>query len=185
MMPKPMIQRPKRFLLALCAITLLNVSILGCAQRSFAQKKNMQTENVQTEIVQTEIVQKGNAQSEGCRFCHAPNGAARAKDFSSIYAHPKAHHPVGVNYPLAAQADSNFKLPNGQSADIAFFDRNGNGQPDSDEIQLFGANGAVTVECASCHKEHGSSPVSGNAPADLYLRVANVGSALCITCHRQ
>ncbi len=164
MMPKLM-PRPKRFLLALFAITLLNVSILGCAQQSFAQK--------------------GSAQNVDCRSCHVPNGAEGAKDFSSIYANPKSHHPVGVKYPLSAKDDPNFKLPNGQSADVKFFDRNGNGQPDRDEIMLFGTNGAVTVECASCHKEHGSPPVSGNAPADLYLRVANVGSALCITCHRQ
>lgn len=163
-MPKLM-PRPKRFLFSLFSITLLNVSILGCAQMSFAQN--------------------GNAQSDDCRSCHASNGAAGAKDFSSIYANPKSHHPVGVSYPLGSNAYPNFNLPNGQSADIAFFDRNGNGQPDIDEIQLFGTNVTVTVECASCHKEHGSSPVSDNAPAGLYLRIDNVGSALCITCHRQ
>jgi hypothetical protein len=108
-----------------------------------------------------------------------------AKDFRSIYANPMSHHSVGVSYPLGSNAYPNFNLPNGQSADIAFFDRNGNGQSDIDEIQLFGTTVPVTVECASCHKAHGSSPVSGKAPADLYLRIANVGSALCMTCHRQ
>ena len=162
--------RPKKFLFALFAITLLNISILGCAQNNFAQKEN--------------------AQNDDCRSCHAPNGTAGAKDFSSIYANPKSHHPVGVRYPLGSNAYPNFNLPNGQSpdghsGDIAFFDRNGNGQPDSDEIQLFGTNVAVTVECASCHKTHGSSPVSGSASAGLYLRIDNAGSALCITCHRQ
>lgn len=159
-----------RFMSALFAIALLNVSILGCAQKSFTQK---------------EKVQNGNAQSEVCRSCHAPNAAAGAKDFSPIYANPKSHHPVGVIYPIGSNANQNFKLPNRQSTGIAFFDRNSNGQPDSDEIQLFGMNGEVTVECASCHQEHGSSPVSGNGHPDFYLRVANVGSALCITCHRQ
>jgi mono/diheme cytochrome c family protein len=165
-----MMPRPKKFLLALFAITLLDVSILGCAQQSFAQKGN---------------AQKGNAQNVDCRSCHVPNGAEGARDFSSIYANPESHHSVGVSYPLGSNAYPNFNLPNGLSADIAFFDRNGNGQPDSDEIMLFGTKSRVTVECASCHKAHGSSPVFGNEPTDLYLRVTNAGSALCTTCHRQ
>lgn len=152
-----------RYLPALFAITLLNVSILGCAQTGAAKK--------------------GNAQSEVCRSCHAPNGVA--KDFSPIYASPKAHHPVGVTYPIGSGNSQSFKLPNRQTTDISFFDRNGNGQPDSDEIQLFGMNGEVTVECASCHQEHGRSPMSGKVSAGYYLRIANVGSALCITCHNQ
>lgn len=151
-----------RFLSALFTITLFILSFPGCAQTSFAQR--------------------GNTQSESCRSCHAPNGAAGAKDFSSIYANPKSHHPVGVLYPIGSDANQKFKLPNRQTTDIAFFDRNGNGQPDSDEIQLFGTNGEVTVECASCHREHGGGM---SAPGDLYLRVDNAGSALCITCHLQ
>jgi cytochrome c553 len=152
-----------RFLPALLVITLPIVSILGCAQMGAAKISN--------------------AQSEVCRSCHAPNGAAGAKDFSQIYATPKSHHPVGVSYPIGSSTNQKFKLPNRQTTDIAFFDRNGNGQPDSDEIQLFGMNGEVTVECASCHQEHGSLPVSGTV--GLHLRVANIGSALCITCHNQ
>ena len=175
----------KRLLPALCALTLLNVSILGCAQKSLAQKQEAQPESVKTESAQPENEQLKSVQSESCRSCHSSDGAAGAKDFSSIYANPKSHHPVGVKYPLAAQADPKFNLPNGQRADVTFFDKNGNGQPDSDEIRLFGANGVVTVECATCHKEHGSSPVSGKASAGLYLRVANVASALCLTCHHK
>jgi len=158
-----------RFLPALCAMMVLNVAIVGCAQPSFAQKENLQQANVQ---------------SEGCRSCHAPNAAAGARDLSPFYANPKSHHPVGVKYPTSPLDDSKFKLPNGRNLDIAFFDRNGNGQPDSDEIQLFGAKDAVTVECASCHKEHGVLPASGDEVTGFYLRFANVGSALCITCHR-
>jgi hypothetical protein len=164
MMPR-LVPKPTGFLLALCAITLLNVSITGCAQMNVAQK--------------------GSARNFDCRSCHVTNLAEGARDFSSIYANPKSHHSVGVSYPLGANAYPNFNVPDGQSADIAFFDRNGNGQPDIDEIQLFGTNVAVTVECASCHKEHESSPESSNASDDLYLRIDNVGSALCLTCHRQ
>lgn len=164
-MPKLM-TRLKRFLLVSFSITLLNVSIVGCAQKGLAQEKS---------------VQKGN----DCRSCHTPNGAAGAKDFSSIYADPKSHHSVGVLYPLGLNADPNYNQPEGRSTDIAFFDKNGDGQPDSDEIRLFGSNGMFTVECASCHKEHGKAPEAGNAPAGLYLRIDNFSSGLCTTCHRQ
>jgi predicted CXXCH cytochrome family protein len=151
-----------RFLAVLLPAALFILSFQGCAQTSFAQQ--------------------GKAQSESCRSCHAPNGPAGARDFSAIYADPKSHHPVGVLYPSASVADLKFNQPDRQTADIAFFDRNGNGQADSDEIRLFGTKGEATVECASCHSEHGSGM---SVPAGLHLRVDNTGSALCLTCHRQ
>lgn len=151
-----------RFLPVLLSATLFILSFQGCAQTGFAQQ--------------------GKAQSESCRSCHAPNGAAGAKDFSAIYADPKSHHPVGVLYPIGSVADQKFNQPDRQTGDITFFDRNGNGQPDSDEIHLFGTNGEATVECASCHSEHGGGLP---APAGFHLRVDNTGSALCLTCHRQ
>lgn len=188
---RKMIPISKRFMLVLCAGTLLNISITGCAQKSLAQKQDAQPESAQPEVAhsgnaQPENVHPGNAQSEGCRSCHSPGGAAGARDFSSIYTHPAAHHAVGVSYPLGPSAFPKFNPPNGQNSDIAFFDTNGNGRPDTDEIQLFGTSVSVTVECASCHREHGDSPGSEYAaPNDMYLRVINFNSALCITCHRQ
>ena len=119
----------------------------------------------------------GYAQAVDCRTCHAPDGATGARDFSHIYAKPSSHHPVGVKYSAALNSNQ----PNGQSAGVIFFDRNGNGLPDADEIQLFGESGAATVECASCHREHGNAPAG--ASGNFYLRVDNTGSALCITCH--
>jgi hypothetical protein len=198
--PKAKIPISKRFLLASFAITLLNLSIVGCVQKGFVHKEIAPQQGIAPQAWDApqdryspekwsvpqhgNALQKRNAQSDDCRSCHTSNGAAGAKDFSSFYANPKSHHPVGVKYPLVARDGPNFQLLNSQSADVTFFDRNGNGQPDSDEVMLFGANGAETVECASCHKEHGSSPVSGNRHPDFHLRVANIGSALCITCHR-
>ena len=149
-------QRLKNFLLALCATALLAVSISGCAQMGYAQNVD-------------------------CHSCHVSNGIAR--DFSHIYANPSSHHPVGTNYPVGLNTKPNFKQPNGQSVGVTFFDKNGNGQPDSNEILLFGANGAATVECASCHKEHGNTPSPASATFNYYLRVDNIGSALCIICH--
>ena len=168
-MPK-LITRPRRFLLASFSFILLNISIGGCAQKGPTQEKS---------------VQIGNARNVDCRSCHTPNGPAGAHDFSWIYEDPKSHHSVGVLYPLGLNSDPNFNQPDGRGTDIAFFDKNGNGQPDSDEIQLFGSNGMFTVECASCHKEHGNSPDDANGSVGLYLRVDNFNSGLCTTCHRQ
>lgn len=44
-------------------------------------------------------------------------------------------------------------------------------------LRLFGPEGDQ-VECASCHDPHG-------AGAPSFLRRANTGSALCLTCHRK
>lgn len=122
------------------------------------------------------------AQNIDCRSCHATGTDPGTGDFSAIYANVSAHHPVGINYPLASEF---FNQPNGQSADITFFDRNGNSQPDSDEIQLFVMHGTLTITCATCHREHGTTLLPANAPRDMYLRVNNIGSALCTTCHSQ
>jgi len=124
-----------------------------------------------------------HAQNVDCRSCHATGTGAGAADFSAIYANVAAHHPVGINYPFGLTASEHFNLPSGQSVGITFFDRNGNGQPDSDEIQLYGEYGAASITCATCHKEHGTRMLPANAPRDVYLRVRNIGSALCLTCH--
>lgn len=150
----------KRLLPALLVVMLVAAPTAGCAQKRY-------TQNVD------------------CRSCHAPGKAAGVRDFSPIYADAAPHHRVGVKYPTRSKADPNFNRPVDQGVDVAFFDRNGDGRPDSDEILLFGTNGAVTVECASCHEPHGSSPVSARAPANAHLRFNNVGSALCATCHNR
>jgi len=156
----------KRLLPALCAITLVALSVLGCTQNRLAQGNDV-------------------VQSVDCRSCHSPGGAAGAEDFSSIYANSKSHHSVGVKYPLGLKAGSDFNPPNGQGVGVTFFDRNGNGQPDIDEVLLFGAKSESQVECSSCHRPHGDSQRSGNNSVGLYyLRVDNVNSALCVTCHK-
>ena len=156
---------PRRLLHALFALTLLNISIPGCAHVGIRQKLH--------------------PQSEGCRHCHEPNGEDGARDFSFIYNKPMSHHAVGVSYPLGANAFPIFNLPNGRSDDVAYFDRNGNGRLDANEIRLYGTSVNVTVECASCHMEHGGEQKSGYTRNSSYLRIPNVGSALCSTCHRQ
>lgn len=125
----------------------------------------------------------GRTQHVDCRSCHAPGATSGAKDYSHIYNQPAAHHPVGIRYPADFNAGSGFHAPNGHKSGVTFFDRNGNGQPDDGEIRMFG--NAATVECATCHREHGSSPASANAASRNYLRMDNAGSALCATCHNK
>lgn len=128
---------------------------------------------------------KSYAQHDDCRTCHVSNLAPGAKDFSSIYADTLSHHPSGIKYPASANDLPDFIQPGGRRGNISFFDRNANGQPDSDEVQLFGKSDAVKIECASCHREHGNVSAPVATPANFYLRVDNISSALCITCHNK
>ncbi|MBI5059360.1 MAG: hypothetical protein HZC43_11260 [Nitrosomonadales bacterium] len=121
-----------------------------------------------------------NAQAVDCRSCHAPGGAPGAADFSAMYDNPEIHHRIGIPFPAGAQG---FTVPDGQDVDVTFFDRNHNGIPDMDEVQLFDSIAAMMViECATCHMEHGDGPPVLLHPPK-YLRFKNTGSALCTTCH--
>ena len=174
------LQNTSKFLATISAIALFIVLASGCAQKKVLQPKVVPPA---TEL----SIRLMKVQSEGCRSCHNPEADVVAKVFSSIFDTPKLHHPVGVKYPSATVP--NFAQPTGQHEGVAFFDRNGNDQPDDDEIMLFGATGEATVECASCHIEHGHVDNGGSSttekdPAKLYLRFANTGSAMCTTCHQ-
>lgn len=159
--------RPRGFLLEVFTITLLSAAISGCTQNVFSSQ------------------QKGFTKGDDCLFCHATGGISGARDFTPIYENPNSHHPVGVEYPLGSSSKPDFNQPNGYSNGTIFFDNNGNGELNSDEVRLFGAGNAVTVECASCHKEHGNSPSSEKMTNRYYLRSDNDGSRLCLTCHRK
>lgn len=114
-----------------------------------------------------------------CTLCHLdPDPGSAAKDYFEYFAEPARQHPVRIAYPYSP--NSGFNTPTGRVGGIAFFDANGNGIVDPEEIQLFGANDQV--ECSSCHAEHadGSPPP---AQPNMYLRVANNADALCRVCH--
>lgn len=154
----------KKLLHGFGVIALIVFALSGCAQKKFVQETRLQ--------------------SVDCRLCHALGGAGAqgATDFSSIYADPKSHHPVGVTYPLGTQSRSAFNAPNGHAEGVIFFDKNGNGRPESDEARLFGETGEFKIECSSCHKSHGEPRSTGLSGLN-YLRGSNVDSALCVTCH--
>jgi hypothetical protein len=112
-----------------------------------------------------------------CGMCHLdPPPDSGAKDYFDYFVVPERRHPTGIDYPAAQNQD--FFRPTALAGDIAFFDRNGNGVADLDEVQLFGAGGKV--ECASCHREHGDAPPPPQP--HMYLRVAS--DLLCLVCHR-
>jgi len=127
----------------------------------------------------------GYAQNVDCRSCHVPGSKKGASDFSAVYANVASHHPVDINYPLSLDAEPYFHQPDVQHDDVTFFDKNDNGQPDSNEIQLFGKNGTAKITCSTCHRDHGTSRLPANAPRDAYLRVQVEGSALCSICHNK
>lgn len=138
-----------------------------------------------------------------CRTCHyATTIDGTAPDYTGYFLAP-GHHPVRVNYPI--QAD--YHLPATTTATgILFFDSNGNGIPDADEIQLFSSSlissttGTVTttrtkgkqkvaatadtwmIDCASCHVEHGILPPDPQHAID-YVRSSGGLQMFCITCH--
>lgn len=113
-----------------------------------------------------------------CTACHldpAPDSAA--KDYFDYFVDRQRQHSVEVDYPVTS---ADYQRPTAIDADITFFDTNGNGIVDLDEVQLFGLTDKV--ECSSCHREHGDT-----LPAPLpnmYLRIANIGNALCGVCHK-
>jgi hypothetical protein len=116
-----------------------------------------------------------------CRACHTPKLAPGARDFSALYIPKKSHHPLGARYFAGGDGGSAYLYPTVARENVSFFDTNGNGQPDANEIQLFGAKGKITVESASCHKPHGVAELPKEEGA--YLRTSNQESALCFICH--
>ncbi|HEY0823830.1 MAG TPA: hypothetical protein VGD76_08590 [Ramlibacter sp.] len=112
-----------------------------------------------------------------CAMCHLdPAPDSGAKDFFEYFALPARQHPTGIAYPPPQNPD--YLRPTALVGDIIFFDRNGNGAVDLDEVQLFGLAG--TIECASCHREHGDA--APPPEPNMYLRVST--QVLCAVCHR-
>ncbi len=121
------------------------------------------------------------AENVDCRSCHGVTSSAGVVDLNAIYADPAKHHPVDIGFP--AVLDS-YRMPPAQSGEISFFDRNGNGMPDADEIQLFGQGPSAQMTCSTCHAEHGTTHAL-QQKLPMYLRVTNTGNGLCSTCHVQ
>ena len=122
-----------------------------------------------------------------CFVCHAPSGgAAGATDFSAfvIGTDLRNDHPVGVRFPANAGPGTDWKDPGRKELRLAYFDDNGNQRADAGEIRLYNTGDGYEVECASCHDPHGvPSAGPGSTFNASFLRVNNIGSAVCLTCH--
>lgn len=139
-----------------------------------------------------------SAEYSDCRTCHFDTPIdGDAPDLTDYFVQP-GHHPVRVSYP----SRTDYNQPSGSQSGILFFDRNGNGLPDADEIQIFSSAATTTslapstrsrspkkaaldswvIDCASCHAEHGTTTPDPTHTAD-YVRGAGGERLLCVTCH--
>ncbi len=140
-----------------------------------------------------------------CMACHQPGNAFNAPDFTvfSIQTDLRDDHPIGILFPQdtsAAHVDFNAPTHKSSNGLISFFDRDGDGRPDTNEVRLYDTGEGPEVECASCHDPHGiESGGPGSKFNPSFLRVNNgisdngtpgtsgivsaTGSALCLTCH--
>lgn len=125
-----------------------------------------------------------------CMACHAPDGGGAglglgvATDFTVfvIGKDLRNDHPVGVTFPTVTGGATDWKTPSGSkvinaSLTTKFFDENGNGRMDKGDIRMYDTGNGASVECGSCHDPHGVFGVP------TFLRKANAGSAVCLTCH--
>jgi mono/diheme cytochrome c family protein len=124
-----------------------------------------------------------------CLACHSAAAGvvgAGATDFTAfaIGTDLRNDHPVGIRYPTATGAGTDFKEPPRREARLAYFDTNANGRADPSEIRLYNSGEGYEVECASCHDPHGvPSGGAGSVFNPTFLRVSNVGSGVCLSCH--
>ncbi|MCP5150162.1 MAG: hypothetical protein H6983_10600 [Ectothiorhodospiraceae bacterium] len=132
----------------------------------------------------------GNDSAVGCMACHSntPFGnsiGGNATDFAAFLISKDLtnDHPIGVRFPTAPGAD--FNAPSGVLAGRAlFYDGDGDGRPDPEEIRLYDTGEGPEVECASCHDPHGvPSAGPGSQHYRSFLRVDNSRSGVCLTCH--
>ena len=136
----------------------------------------------------------GNLNST-CGFCHgSPNAVIPDFRLFMLGTDLRNDHVVGITYPTAFGPGIDYNEPEVTIPDKwAFFDDNGNGFAEKNEVRLYDSGAGPAVECASCHDPHG---IPSNGPGTefipSFLRVSNstpndsgIGgpSGLCLTCH--
>lgn len=142
-----------------------------------------------------------------CALCHlSPIGGLKESYRAFMLGTDlRNDHPVGVQFPDTFGPGIDFNEPNVKIPNrMAYFDGNGNGHADTDEVRLYDTGEGYEVECASCHDPHGvpsGGSGSGTRFNPSFLRVnngivattenaagtsgivSNGPSALCLTCH--
>lgn len=122
----------------------------------------------------------------GCLACHSPEGSnapfGEGNDMRvmNLGTDLRNDHPVGVTFPAVNGPSTDWNTPGGVKGSSLYFDTNGDSRMDKAEIRTYDSK----VECASCHDPHGvPSAGPGSQFNPTFLRVSNVGSAVCLTCH--
>jgi hypothetical protein len=110
-------------------------------------------------------------------------------------------HPIGIQYCGGGQSttattgacvDKDFKAPSTRligTKQVWWVDTAGGtaGQREKSDMILytrtFGTATGPSVECASCHDPHVESGTGTPTAGATFLRVANAGSAVCLSCH--
>ena len=134
----------------------------------------------------------GSAQGSerSCLSCHSPFAGTQglgATDFTAVALGTDLSndHPVGVPYrDPYVYPGVDYRAADATSKNMRFFDTNGNGRADPDEVRFYDTGTGYKVECASCHDPHGV-PSRGKTGLfnRTFLRVTNDRSQLCLTCH--
>lgn len=123
----------------------------------------------------------------GCLACHSSTAGPvgnRAADFSvaKIGTDLTNDHPVGVKLPTG----EDWNVPGGTKNNIKYFDANGDNALSKGDIRFYDTGEGPEVECASCHDPHGVPSGGPGSPMNAtFLRVNNMGSAVCLTCHNK
>lgn len=122
-----------------------------------------------------------------CLACHAANAGVvgkNAPDFTAaaLGTDLSNDHPVGVKLPTG----SDWNVPDGTKDNIRYFDADSDNRLSKGDIRFYDTGEGPEVECASCHDPHGvPSGGAGSTFNATFLRVANTGSAVCLTCHNK
>lgn len=121
-----------------------------------------------------------------CNRCHHENPLLPSMDDFApflIGTDLRNDHPIGIAYP-ATGPNVDFKAPTATTGNLRFFDTNGSGHADANEIRLQNSGEGFEVECISCHDPHGvPSGGVGSQFIPSFLRVSNTDSVLCLSCH--
>lgn len=123
----------------------------------------------------------------GCLACHSASAGivgagARSFDVFALGTDLSDNHPVGIGFP-SSRVGIDFNATTAQKSSISFYDTDGDGKPDSNEVRYYDTGDGFEVECASCHDPHGVKSGVGNQLNPMFLRRDNKHSALCQTCH--
>lgn len=144
-----------------------------------------------------------NIEDGFCTLCHNSNVTDSAMANFMIFTIEtdlRDDHPIGVQFPTTFGPGIDFNSPTaGLGSTMPFFDLDGDGHADPNEVRLYDTGQGPEVECASCHDPHGVPSDGANARfSPSFLRVnngivnshagsagivSNGPSALCLTCH--